>query len=182
MKPKSLLTRIGATSKLAVLVAAVTVLTAGVVVLGRLAERPAHAYGACNHCRNITFGIVGIVQGQTARLNISMPSGPSNMVSLSFVDSNGAQLADPVSAQPAQTSLIQSPGLAASLDLAYPSGSASGPFASGGRVGIQALVEVSSVDGDQATSDVVSDLELFDTATGKTSVVLFPHNPGLPAE
>jgi hypothetical protein len=177
MKPKSLLTRIGATSKLAVLVAAVTVLTVGVAVLGRLAERHAHAFGACNHCRNMIFGMVGIAPGQTARLNIFIPDGAPNMVSLSFVDSNGAQLIDPVSAQPAQTNLILSSGPAASLDLAYPSGSASGPFASGGRVEIRALVEVSSVDGDQDASEVVSDLELFDTATGKTSVVLFPHNP-----
>jgi len=192
-KSTSLLAHITTRSRLAGLTAAAIILAVGAAALIRLAERPARAFPTCPTCISHLFGMVGIAPGQTARLNVfpiaapTFPQGSSSTVMLSFLDSNGGQLPDPVSGLPAQTTLILSSGQAVSLDLAFPQAPTSippgsppllnGPFAAGGRVEIRAVVQISSLAADNGGTDIIANLEVFDIATGRTVVVLFPHNP-----
>jgi len=181
MKPKLLLARISAKPRLAALAAAACLV---VITVFNWAARPVHALPS-GPSWTPSFGMVGIAPGQTARLNVfpqgppEFPQGAPSMVTLSFIASNGSQLPDPTSGQPAQTSLSLSPGQAASLDLAFPTGPPSfpgSPFASASRVELRAVVQVEGAEGGLA-NDFAADLEIFDTSTGRTTVVLFPHNP-----
>src|SRR5215469_12827023 len=103
---KSPLGNMSARPRLAGLAIAAIIVSVGGATLARLAERPARAFPTCPTCGSQLFGMVGITAGQTARLNVitsgppNFPSGPPTGAILSFVDSNGNQLPDPVSGLP----------------------------------------------------------------------------------
>lgn len=109
--------------------------------------------------------MVGIVAGQTARLNVvsAVPPDPTVVceVELMFFDMDGMVLAE--------TSVRLSPGMAAFHDLN------GDEFAREGRLQVRA--EVMIPDTRNCNINITSTLEVFDNATGKTEFVLTPPDP-----
>ena len=125
---------------------------------------------------SFAFGAVGLVAGQTARLNVSIlsPAPPTDptAVEIRFLDSNGAIIKQTiVQLAPGQTPFADN----SMADIA--------PGAVGGRMQIRAEVQVSIPPGptETPTGMLISTLEVFDNATGKTSF-LYPPNPCTGAE
>src|SRR5262245_10194459 len=151
-----------------------------VLPAGRVRALP----GGCSRCNlRFTFGMVGITAGQTARLNVvnalpqpppNLPNPPPNRVTLMFVDSSGNPVN--IGGAPLQTTVTLSPGQSAFLDLngdAYPSPPPNLPNPPPQRVEIRALV--SDCEG-CGSGLVVPTLEVFDNATGRTTLVM-PDTP-----
>jgi hypothetical protein len=151
---------------------------------------PAHRVSAlpkCPGCENLrfTFGMVGIAAGQTARLNVvnaipvgppQLPSGPPVRVTIMFVDANGNPFN--IGGALLQTTVMLSPGQSAFLDLnsdAIPVGPPIIPSGPPTRIQIRALV--SDCEG-CSSGLVVPTLEVFDNATGKTTLAL-PDTPAI---
>jgi hypothetical protein len=124
------------------------------------------------------FGMIGIAPGQTARLNVArvhppdpgLPPGPCR-VGLGFVDAEGGLLLPAV-----QVTLR--PGQAAFADIAL----GRGAVGAGGRMQIRAVF-VPPIDPDRPGAsrrlarecrDVVATLEVFDTESQQTQVILSP--------
>jgi len=143
------------------------------------------------------FGIVSIVAGQTARLNVvNFPHNPDSpessavQVTLTFFDMSGHQITGS-DGQPVQTTATLNPGQATFLDLNAdmfgppitskspqpdPTGCAGGgcmirPGVTGSRVS-------SSLSENEAgqSSSIIATLELVDNASRKTTV-LYPSGP-----
>jgi len=147
------------------------------------------------------FGIVSIVAGQTARLNVvNFPHNPDRpasventaavQVTLTFFDASGHQITG-ADGQPVQTTATLNPGQATFLDLNAdsfgppittkspqpdPTGCGAGgcmirPGVTGSRVN-------SSLSGNEAgqSSSIISTLELVDNSTRRTTV-LYPVGP-----
>ena len=120
---------------------------------------------------SFAFGAVGLVAGQTARLNVSIlsPAPPTDptAVEIRFLDSNGAIIK--------QTIVQLAPGQTAFTDFS-PADVA--PGAAVARMQIRAEVRVTITPGPQETTSgrLISTLEIFDNATGKTSF-LYPPDP-----
>lgn len=148
------------------------------------------AVPTCPNCRNLhySFGMLGITSGQTARLSVvnaipvgppQIPVGPPNMpvrVDLMFVDENG----NPITAggQLLHTTVILSHGQSAFLDLvgdAIPVGPPSIPGGPPNRIQFRALLPNCE---HCNRGFVIPTLEVFDNATGKTSL-LMPDTPAL---
>lgn len=147
------------------------------------------------------FGMVGLVAGQTARLNVvNIPNGPCRgcavssgsavQVTLTFFDASGNQFMD-ANGQPVQSTITLGPGQSTFLDLSadtipqgppnFPVGPPITPGAAGGRAQIRAEVTGFFPQGppskDQSrTNPIISTLELFDNSTGKTTVFV-PQGP-----
>jgi len=120
------------------------------------------------------FGMLGIVQGQTARLSVvnihpPEPGAPSCRVGLGFVDAEGGLLLPAV-----QVTLRPGQAAFADLDLrAF-------DVAEGVRVQVRPVF-VPPVDPDRprgrlrrACDDVLATLEVFDTRTGQSLLLLNP--------
>ena len=138
----------------------------GVVVLAAIADHFATSRvraGGCMTCRR-AFGAVGIVSGQTARVNVTSlsPAAPSDptAVEIRFLDSNGGVIR--------QTTVTLAPGQSALFDFSLADVT---PAAASSRMQIRAEVEVTvpPVSGETPSSALVSTLEVFDNATGKSS-------------
>lgn len=119
------------------------------------------------------FGMVGIAQGQTARLNVVNIGNPDELpceVALQFLDGEGNTLAE--------QGIIIIGGKAASLDL--DAAELGGPDTRAGRVQIRALMKVlggpdtKNTDGATCGDYLLSTLEIFDSRTGQTTVILNP--------
>ncbi len=106
------------------------------------------------------FGLVGLIADQTARINVVsfLPEG-SCRVDLGFVNAQGLPLTDTM-----QTML--SPGQGAWLDLVGDG------VVREGRLPIRPTVRLFPPD--PCSRRVVATLELFDTATGKATIVVIP--------
>jgi len=129
--------------------------------------------------------MVGITAGQTARLNVvnalpqpppQLPTPPPQIVTLMFVDANGNPIN--IGGAPLQATVTLSPGQSTFLDLngdAYPSPPPIYPTPPPSRVQIRALV--SDCVG-CSSGLVVPTLEVFDNATGKTTLVM-PDTPAI---
>jgi hypothetical protein len=118
---------------------------------------------------SLAFGAVGLVDGQTARLNVSMlsPAPPSDptAVEIRFLDGNGGAI---------KQAIVQlAPGQTAFVDFSLADVA---PGAAGGRVQIRAEVRVTVTPGPNETPSgrLISTLEVFDNATGKTSFLYSP--------
>ena len=117
----------------------------------------------------IAFGLVGVVSGQIARLNVvntgdiasprGLPPGPCR-VTLSFFDSDGSLLAT--------ITRTLDPGHAGSLDFNIASFGSEG---GAGRLMIRAEVTVEP-DANSLTPCVMPTLEVFDMASGKTTFII----------
>lgn len=123
------------------------------------------------------FGMVGLARLQTARLNLVAVGGgspdPSTCpVEVSFVDETGAPFLD-TSGTPIAARFMLAPGEARELDLR-----AADAFrrATGLRVAIRAVVHV-AVPSNPCRPPAAT-LEVFDTLTGRTSVLYVPTQPG----
>ena len=152
------------------IVLAVLALAASHFISGRVR---AVAPGAPN---SFAFGAVGLVDGQTARLNVSIlsPAPPTDptAVEIGFLDSNGAVV---------KQEIVQlAPGQTAFVDFSLADVA---PGAVAGRTQIRAEVRVTIPPGPTETpsSRVISTLEVFDNANGKTSF-LYPPDPCLTGE
>jgi hypothetical protein len=119
------------------------------------------------------FGMIGIVQGQTARLNVVNIGDPNQSpceVTLQFLDGEGNTLAE--------RGIIIIGGKATSLDL--DADELGGPDTRAGRVQIRAVTKVlggrDTKNTDVATcgDNLLSTLEIFDNTTGQTTVILNP--------
>jgi len=110
------------------------------------------------------FGLVGIGQGQTLRLNVvAYPPSPCN-ATIGFLDSNGQPVPEPskqVNLQPGQAAKISLPWAALNL-------------AAGQRGELQPVVAVGEGSACAAT------VEIFATATGATQVTTPQPTPDLP--
>ena len=117
----------------------------------------------------LAFGAVGIASGQTARVNVTSlsPAAPSDptAVEIRFLDSNGAVVK--------QTTVTLAPGQSAAFDFSLADVT---PGAASSRMQIRAEVQVTVAPGPGETppSALVSTLEVFDNATGKTSFLYAP--------
>jgi len=129
--------------------------------------------------------MLDITAGQTARLNVVnalpqpppiYPSPPPTRLTLMFVDGNGNPFN--IAGAPLQTTVTLGPGQSAFLDLngdALPVGPPVYPSPPPQRVQIRAVLP--SCDGcDQGF--VIPTLEMFDNATGKTTLVV-PDTPAI---
>jgi hypothetical protein len=118
-----------------------------------------------------TTPVVGISNGQIARLNALNPGVPAPLATgilcsaeLSFVDANGTVLKT--------KQVTVAPGKSEPLDLNHDT--EAGPD-SGGRFELRAVVRIPPVNGTApvpAFCTIVPSLEIFDTDTGKTFVVV----------
>jgi len=154
----------------------------GLIVLAVLALAASHFISgrvravAPGPSESFAFGAVGLVDGQTARLNVSIlsPAPPTDptAVEIRFLDSNGAVVK--------QTIVQLAPGQTAFVDFSLADVA---PGAVGGRTQIRAEVRVTIAPGPTETpsSRVISTLEVFDNANGKTSF-LYPPDPCLTGE
>lgn len=124
-----------------------------------------------------SFGMVGIVRGQTARLNIVNPAGPRNIpqfpcrLELAFLDSQGQNL---------KKSTIDNldPGKAAFLDLGW----SEIADAQDNRVEVRATVgtflptplplATGASFPQRVSCSVIPSLEVFDDDTGRTTLIL----------
>jgi hypothetical protein len=142
------------------------------------------------------FGMIGLVPGQIARLNVvntitnddcrncSVEGGHAS-VTLTFFDATGNQLLDSTGA-PLQSTATLEPGQSTFLDLTMPQGPPNLPVSVAARTQIRAEVTGTwSGPGDLPLGlRVISTLEILDSATGRTTMamlstsVAFPHNPG----
>lgn len=122
---------------------------------------------------SVAFGPVGIVAGQTARLNVSSltlapPTDPT-AVELTFFDVSGAVLEQQV--------VELSPSQSAFLDLAIAAGT---PGAVPGRIEIRPFARIIPAGPNEVGSSspirIIATTEVFDSATGKASI-LYPHSP-----
>ncbi|HMG32621.1 MAG TPA: hypothetical protein VKM94_01685 [Blastocatellia bacterium] len=174
--------KLNATSKIAI---------AALAVVGSFCALPAGRVralpcpGGCQHATRFTFGMLGITTGQTARLNVvnalpvdppSIPVGPPIRVTLMFVDGNGNPFN--IAGAPLQTIVTLGPGQSGSLDLnsdAIPNGPPTVPNGPPIRVQIRALV--AECEG-CSRGFVVPTLEVFDNATGKSTLVI-PDTPAI---
>lgn len=114
-----------------------------------------------------TFGMVGIAQSETARLNAvlvqpAVQQSAACVVDMKFVDSAGRTLAI---AQKVQLR----PGVAQHLDLP---GTRAYMWQPAAALRSQIRAEITPLEG---VCTVAQTLELFDTATGKTSLVVNPN-------
>jgi len=116
------------------------------------------------------FGLVGILPGQTVRLNLVnlgpslYPNDPCN-VEVVFLDKQGSTLATFPLEEPL------APGAAASFDL-----NASSTFFDR-RTEIQALVKTSCPGQNSSPNSTLATLEVFDSLTGRTTVIQYPNGP-----
>jgi len=121
--------------------------------------------------QSLAYGSVGIVDGQTVRVNVSIlsPAPPTDptAVEIRFLASDGAVIRE--------TAVQLAPGQTAFFDFSSASASAG---ASGGRMQIRADVRVTIPPGPSETpaSQLLSTLEVFENSTGKTSL-LYPQAP-----
>jgi len=144
----------------------------------------------------ISFGMVGITQGQTIRLNVAntipydaaFPPGPTRVV-LDFLDAEG-RLWRNRAGQPIRRDIMLQPGRATFIDLdaddlQFPDLNSMGPR---GRIQLRAVVSVIPPPigdtpppiGDQPPpigDRIVPSVEIFNSANAKT--VLFIGNPGV---
>jgi hypothetical protein len=151
------------------------------------------------------FGMVGLVSGQTARLNVVMPNGPptepstsqssrastrsdvsgsSVNVNLTFFDANGDQFIGS-DGQPVQSTVTLTPGHSTFLDFnanAMPTGPSWTANTPGGRGQIRAQVigDWSGPGDEKHTNPIISTLEVFDNSTGKTTVLMPVGPPTFP--
>ena len=145
-------------TRIALILIAVVVLAA---IAGHFATSSVRA-GGCMTCRR-AFGAVGIVSGQTARVNVTSlsPAAPTDptAVEIRFLDSNGGVVK--------QMTVTLAPGQSAAFDFTADVT----PAAASSRMQIRAEVQVTVPPGPGETppSALVSTLEVFDNATGKTS-------------
>jgi hypothetical protein len=163
----------------------------GIAILCALPAGRVSALPGCPGCRNLrfTFGMVGITPGQTARLNVvnAIPPGPPNIppgppirVTLMFVDSNGNPFN--IGDAPSRTTVTLLPGQSTFLDLAL-SGDALPVGAPGIQPGTPARLQMRALISDCegcSRGVVVPTLEVFDNATGKTTLVM-PDTPAIKA-
>ena len=128
----------------------------------------------------VTFGMVGIISGQTARLNaFALPTGgpiiagASCQVTFDFYDATGKSLGT--------SSVPVAQGDAVNYDLPWPQPTPSTTSTATTRTEIRGTVRaalvIPSAVGTTVTPvsgscSVLPTLEIFDTATGQTSVVL----------
>jgi hypothetical protein len=119
------------------------------------------------------FGMVGIVRGQTARLNVVKIGNPDEIpceVTLQFLDSEGNTLAE--------RDIIIIGGKAASLDL--DATELGGPDTREGRVQIRAVMktlggpDTKGTDVATCGDNLLSTLEIFDNRTAQTTAILNP--------
>jgi hypothetical protein len=148
----------------------------------------ASALPKCPSCRNLlfSFGMLGISTGQTARLNVvnAIPVGPPQQVTLMFVDANGRPFIN-AAGQLLSSSVLLGPGQSAYLDLNgdnipigppnIPGGPPSIPVGPPIRVQFRALIP--DCEGCNRGL-VVPTLEMFDNASGKTTLVM-PDTPAV---
>ena len=135
---------------------------------------------AQNSCpeKTIHFGMTGIVQGQTIRLNVvNFPPGPCRgqippdpcRVEMEFHDSQGNIITPRDSDFAFDTTVSLAAGKSTFLDL-------NGDLIStGNRVGIIPCIKVMCGSNDPSVvNNVVSTAEVFDNSTGRTSHVIPP--------
>jgi len=175
--------KLNATSKIIAVAALAAIAIYCALPAARVRALPICGSGCAN--LRFTFGMVGITAGQTARLNVvnalpqlppQLPSPPTVRVTLMFVDSSGNPVN--IAGAPLQTTVTLSPGQSAFLDLngdAVPNGPPTIPNGPPTRVQIRALV--SDCEGCDSGL-VVPTLEVFDNATGKTTLVM-PDTPAI---
>jgi len=172
--------KLNATSKLIVVAALAAIAIFCALPAGRVSALP----GGCNRCNlRFTIGMVGITAGQTARLSVvnaypspppQLPNPPPTRLTLMFVDANGIPIN--IAGALLQSTVTLNPGQSAFLDLngdAYPSPPPTYPSPPPNRVKIRALV--SDCEGCDSGL-LVPTLEVFDNATGKTTLVM-PDTP-----
>ena len=120
------------------------------------------------------FGLLGITLAETARLNVVVPAGaPSTAapaagcrVALSFLSADGQVLRQQsITVLQGHSASLEMPGVQAFLP--------PGPIRSL-RADIRPVVEATSTQTSGAPCQVVTTFELFDSATGKTSIFADP--------
>ena len=116
------------------------------------------------------FGMIGIVRGQTARLNMVNLGGPDTrcQAEVMFLDSEGNTLAE--------HGIIIIGGTSASLDL---NADALGSPDTFGRFQIRVMVALGGPDtkGGEVracTNNLIPTLEIFNNASGQTTIILHP--------
>jgi hypothetical protein len=124
-----------------------------------------------------TFGLVGIVAGQTIRLaavNIVAPDRftPPDpcRVTFTLLDVNGVAVAS--------SSEILKPGQGSFLDLPFPTtvttADTNAVDAVPSQLQLRGVVTVQSLNQDEPPDPCITSLEVFDQATGRTSTLLWP--------
>jgi hypothetical protein len=137
----------------------------------------------------VTFGLVGLAHGETARLSVVAVGGGTQfspnpcVVSLRFLDASGKPFRDLNGGPVEKLNLPLFPGQAVALDL--PAAVAFGQSLAR-RVAVRAAGDITSyIDPELACPKPVATLELFDNFTGRTQVLgsvipdLFPQSPVL---
>ncbi|HKQ74789.1 MAG TPA: hypothetical protein VJ810_13940 [Blastocatellia bacterium] len=161
---------------------------AAIAIFYPMTAKRASALPTCPSCRNLlfSFGMLGITAGQTARLNVvnAIPVGPPQRVTLMFADANGRPFIN-AGGQLSSSSVILGPGQSAYLDLNgdaipigppnIPGGPPSIPVGPPIRVQFRALIP--NCDGCNHGL-LVPTLEVFDNASGKTTLVM-PDTPAI---
>jgi hypothetical protein len=145
---------------------AVGILAAVVIGIGVLAR----SVGAFNPQPDPPFGMVGIAQGQTARLNLVNTGSPAELAPpcrahLRFLDANGNVLASLRAEAAADHATFLD--YAASFAPINTVGDAVGPA----RAEIRAAVQFTD---DQFAPPCRVNVEIFDNTTGRTSILYAP--------
>lgn len=143
---------------------AVALLLAGLVAWGsaRVGARP-----TCPGCTEVAlFGMVGLTDSQTARLNVvnTATAEPPVIVAINFINSNGQTILNS-DGQPYESTLTLAPGQSGFLDL---NTSATGRLQFRAKVVTQVPANLRGRD---RPDPILPTLEVFDSATGKTCFV-----------
>lgn len=167
--------RIRNTLTKAVVLVALALLTAGGVAWETRRVRA----GAPPDPDRLNFGMVGIVQGQSVRLNVvnvlppsDLPLGPTRM-RMTFVDGEGNQFTNPCTGNPVEREVRLSPGRAAFLLLNFDEVTG-GDGVRGRRIELHPVVTVKRQDNDrQVPTDIcVPTVEVIDNASDRTELIL----------
>jgi hypothetical protein len=159
-----------------IILAAMTVI--GIAAIWALNSRVSARSMQCRTCRAVfSFGTLGITAQQTARFSVvntrncdqSHPCS-SAQVELRFVNSSGAPVTNSDGYPLGSSTVSLASGQSAFVDFTPPSYTA-------GRTQIRAEV-ASCVDCGDSKGTVLATLEVFDTATGKTTLVM-PNAPAI---
>jgi len=124
-----------------------------------------------------TFGLVGLVPGQTIRLTAVNVVAPDRFtppdpcrVTFTLLGVDGIVVES--------SSEIVNPGLGAALDLPLPAtvtaADANTVDAVPSQLQLRGVVTVASLKGDEPPDPCITSLEVFDSATGRTSTLLWP--------